>query len=1198
MNSNNLYEKRKHEKKKKLERFRRFSYETQNKLSRLSHEELMIPLVYWQKPPKHRITAMYVQKSMRSGDIIVTGSDTGEFIIWKPSNIMDAYDTNHQKNGKGKKHKVKGDGNHWIPIAMSFSTNTSPIISILGSFQHKEQAAFMACHADGETVIFSVYGAGALKIGCGDRAIIGSRVSGMYGFGLSNESYQYCVATNYFNHSLHLIDLHKGKEIKTSVIGSATHDTHHHIIDIAFFELQLSSHCAMIDSGGCIATFCINCESNAIESQLHFDSRLKNEAIAIGITFDNKYLCAISRNEFVIFAHDPMRFISYFSSDEQQWDGMLVLDKYLYGIIASSSLSSHDKLIDIDSEYNNATSIECIRPFFVLLWRSCDTVLTIYVVSLDGDCLVSPVVQLVMPFSCEWDVVRNDNRSVFVATSSCELITFSLDEIEAVARRSCSAHSIGVVHGCVGASIADGFGSTDNEIWSSHLAMTSGGVMLCLGYSTGEIYVYCVSTGEAVMEIHTSLSSVCSLLLFCGDRMTSSGVLFVGYCSGLVEAFSMADGSLQMSCQCHFGRCELKSFPNDYYVFSIGSEDNALCSFLVLNELAHHCTGDIRMNWYRGHSSSIVDIYRNEWCLICDFVCCELCNGEIYVWCVSTAQLERRLNRDKSFVFSSDRRFSLSLRRCELPHLTRHDMDIYGSAMNVVVLDIRVLGYGNDSRKLSDILSLLVDYFLVDYWSFNCLIGDICPCYGHCGDFDSVSLLFPCASRDGGRWRIQPKVSAVYMLAINTICMWLLGCVGSGELPICSQLVTFYHCELAESLCGFVEPSRNSMARYCLNSVSEIRGASRMLLHGIVQRMSDQQRLSLIFKWKSRFCNNKIHSSIPLSVLLGAIVICIIHSLRRQSIDDAVCQSVVSTLMKVLMEKVHTNSDMIKISLAADYLGKVIICWFKYVDDVEYLLSLLLDLRNCDHALLKKSASTCLLQCGVAVPQSFIKTMGNEALQLNEQEYEKKRHEQALMCIINLVQKYPQVLLKHIPLLVSTIIRCLDPSAPRRRKALLSATTASLHVLVTKYPNVAFHQETQHFAIGTGPARDNCILIYDLRTTTRWKQLKGHRAAVTAVEFNYNGQYLISYSAYERPPTVKCWYVKGQGFFNSLLSINNHHYLSHKCIKTCPMPPLDRLYPPIDHLQYTKLTWNQKVKGAVKLQRENKSVLFFTVLPK
>ena len=50
----------------------------------LSHEELMIPLVYWNGPPKHRITAMYIQRSRRSGDIIVTDSYHGEYILWRP----------------------------------------------------------------------------------------------------------------------------------------------------------------------------------------------------------------------------------------------------------------------------------------------------------------------------------------------------------------------------------------------------------------------------------------------------------------------------------------------------------------------------------------------------------------------------------------------------------------------------------------------------------------------------------------------------------------------------------------------------------------------------------------------------------------------------------------------------------------------------------------------------------------------------------------------------------------------------------------------------------------------------------------------------------------------------------------------------------------------------------------------------------
>ena len=141
--------------KRKMDRFRKFSYhETNSKLSRLSHEELMIPLVYWNCPPQHTITAMYIQKSMRSGDIIITGSDSGEFIIWKPSNTMHhpAFECKADdkpvaftniSGSNGVKSGAHGVDEEWVPIAMTFSTNTSPVVSILGSFQHKEQAAFM-----------------------------------------------------------------------------------------------------------------------------------------------------------------------------------------------------------------------------------------------------------------------------------------------------------------------------------------------------------------------------------------------------------------------------------------------------------------------------------------------------------------------------------------------------------------------------------------------------------------------------------------------------------------------------------------------------------------------------------------------------------------------------------------------------------------------------------------------------------------------------------------------------------------------------------------------------------------------------------------------------------------------------------------------------------------------------------------------
>ena len=136
-NNSNIYEERKADE-ERLDRYRRFSYETNTKLSRLSHEELMIPLIYWNAPPQHNITAMYIQKSMRSGDIIITGSDNGEFIIWKP------YNTIHHPQEQHEQYHASGSNNdRWIPIAMTFSTNTTPVVSILGSFQHKEQAAFM-----------------------------------------------------------------------------------------------------------------------------------------------------------------------------------------------------------------------------------------------------------------------------------------------------------------------------------------------------------------------------------------------------------------------------------------------------------------------------------------------------------------------------------------------------------------------------------------------------------------------------------------------------------------------------------------------------------------------------------------------------------------------------------------------------------------------------------------------------------------------------------------------------------------------------------------------------------------------------------------------------------------------------------------------------------------------------------------------
>ena len=84
----------------------------------------------------------------------------------------------------------------------------------------------------------------------------------------------------------------------------------------------------------------------------------------------------------------------------------------------------------------------------------------------------------------------------------------------------------------------------------------------------------------------------------------------------------------------------------------------------------------------------------------------------------------------------------------------------------------------------------------------------------------------------------------------------------------------------------------------------------------------------------------------------------------------------------------------------------------------------------------------------------------------------KRRDETAL------VEKYYQYLYKH----VSTIIPFLDPSAPRLRKALLQATTASLHVLgaLSLDNNGKRQSESCSIAGSIISPRNHTILVQDV----------------------------------------------------------------------------------------------------------------------
>jgi len=103
----------------------------------------------------------------------------------------------------------------------------------------------------------------------------------------------------------------------------------------------------------------------------------------------------------------------------------------------------------------------------------------------------------------------------------------------------------------------------------------------------------------------------------------------------------------------------------------------------------------------------------------------------------------------------------------------------------------------------------------------------------------------------------------------------------------------------------------------------------------------------------------------------------------------------------------------------------------------------------------------------------------------------------------------------------------------------LQASTLALRELVKRYAMAAFHQTTQRLAIGTVAG---IVILYDLRTATKWRILQGHDGPVSAVAFAAGGDLVASFSADDR--TLRWW----QAGSSSLLGYFGLHGHCHKVI--------------------------------------------------
>lgn len=113
----------------------------------------------------------------------------------------------------------------------------------------------------------------------------------------------------------------------------------------------------------------------------------------------------------------------------------------------------------------------------------------------------------------------------------------------------------------------------------------------------------------------------------------------------------------------------------------------------------------------------------------------------------------------------------------------------------------------------------------------------------------------------------------------------------------------------------------------------------------------------------------------------------------------------------------------------------------------------------------------------------------------------------AAMRIVAVVVREDAILFRDVlNLIVTAVVKILDPSSPLREKV-LPTVTELVNEMVEAYPSITFHRPTQRLALSVSPG---IILIFDLKSATEMNVLQGHHNLANFLSFSLDGRYLVA----------------------------------------------------------------------------------------
>mmetsp|Transcript_19234 Transcript_19234/g.35284 ORF Transcript_19234/g.35284 Transcript_19234/m.35284 type:complete len:849 (-) Transcript_19234:1598-4144(-) len=254
-------------------------------------------------------------------------------------------------------------------------------------------------------------------------------------------------------------------------------------------------------------------------------------------------------------------------------------------------------------------------------------------------------------------------------------------------------------------------------------------------------------------------------------------------------------------------------------------------------------------------------------------------------------------------------------------------------------------------------------------------------------------------------------------------------------------------------------------------------------------------------------------------------------------------------------------------------IGKCLHIWrdlMTYEQQEDLLHSLARIYMKDEEETLQENALRSLLTIGKSDPPYFVRAL-DALMKRGDTELQ---YPCALLKIIDqFISKNSLELSSMVNEIVETLLKSLDPHKSTQRKACLTLAGQVFHTLVNLMPMFTVSQEKQRLAAGT---LSRVVVLYDLKTASRWKVLEAHSRTVDGVEFNSSGSLLATYSMTDEE--LKIWKLDS-GFFGSILGKSTITLLHH-----FHLPTLETK----ESWTNVKVRWKQD--NVISLRREDKSL--------